>query len=340
MSYKKGDWVYVERILNSTHWLKASSQRIFRLQGEAPFYGTKGQGNTFGLEGCQLRPATQEEIQNHLIALAKERGFTHKTDIVGLRTTSRATYGENGQYTSNVNFEGVISDNSHSNWYYDFKEDRLVNWGLGLFIIYEKGVWAEIIKDNQMSKKITGYKCIKAYPGVKLGEVYILPVGIIISDSPEFWEPQYEEEFKAGDWVTVTGNDKGLCTEIINKTTIILGIKEDNIVNLLVKGLISIPNSDGGYNINTKWVRKATLEEIEAAQSIKLGKYNVIFKNSKVYIGCPGSESPYTKEEVQSIKRVLQLKYCKNHFIEFGESDTRIEINLEFCNKILQRLDA
>src|SRR3990167_10464902 len=53
------------------------------------------------------------------------------------------------------------------------------------------------------NKKITGYKCIKAYPGVKLCEIQKCFEGSYQDSYPEYWEPIYEEEYKIGDWVYV-----------------------------------------------------------------------------------------------------------------------------------------
>jgi len=62
--FKVGDKVMVTKIPESNHWICNTNRRLFTLEGgiENGFYGTGGAGHMYGLEGCEFRHATPEEI--------------------------------------------------------------------------------------------------------------------------------------------------------------------------------------------------------------------------------------------------------------------------------------
>lgn len=130
------------------------------------------------------------------------------------------------------------------------------------------------------TKKVIGYKLLKDYPTIpnslrKAKEIVVTSNGITAYvkgesygtsttlthwgvENTEFWEPIYEEEFKAGDWVTfIRPNDSEKITGMVkdphySRESILL---------------------DTGNTPAKEYVRHATPEEIEAASKtiLKLG---------------------------------------------------------------------
>lgn len=351
-------------------------QELEDLTGANYFYDLSGTE-----VGKYWKVATSEEIKEHLVKIAKSKGFKEGAKFKNL-------------------FSDSIQEVRWKNISYNQQRDSICfNPGF----IYEKGVWAEVIKEEKemytvdyckknkiailtknieeykeiiricnpsksekfygdnwytiiyeitgsyfdlrqqsnswldlseykviafeefkqsnlsMNKKITGYKCIKAYPGVKLGEVY--PADSHTAKLyPEFWEAQYEPEFKVGDWVTTTtsrpGYEKGNAGETFQITEI---DKKKNHVYFAPVRAVDIDR-----------VRLATPEEIQAASQVKLGKYTVIFNNGyKFTVGC----TTYTKKDAENAKKVLELRNI-DHIVFSGG----VQVNLETINKIISRL--
>jgi len=132
------------------------------------------------------RLATKEEIQEYLITEAKRRGFREETD-----------YREMEGGAINTLFFTHLKYYSYSNT----GEEQLTDENGGS--IYKNGKWATIVSqidelEKTMNKKIIGYKCIKAYPGVKLGATsncnYLTHK--FCEENPEFWKPICEEDEK------------------------------------------------------------------------------------------------------------------------------------------------
>jgi hypothetical protein len=104
-SFKVGDKVMVTKIPKSGHWICDDDRRIFTLKGgiENGFYGTGDGGFMYGLEGCEFRHATTEEIA----AAEWEPNKPYKVWIDGewnLRVSSNVV----GNFYTNGRFKGTI----------------------------------------------------------------------------------------------------------------------------------------------------------------------------------------------------------------------------------------
>lgn len=111
------------------------------------------------------------------------------------------------------------------------------------------------------TKKVTGYKLIKKYPSVEnlsLGHIEPYTTGLY-GKYPEFWEPEYEEIFNVGDWVTVieTPNDNHWILRTNDRTFKLNGINE------FFGCSYNNNTSAATYGLTRCKFRKATLEEIE-----------------------------------------------------------------------------
>lgn len=159
-----------------------------------------------------------------------------------------------------------------------------------------------VLNQNNMNKKIIGYKCPTSLfrDLIKEGTVYKstnsstthvygdyipddkqvtadrfkLPAEIV-----ETWEPVYEEQFKAGDWVVVLPEDSyyNNCEQG----------KAQKIIDLNSSGSITLEFSNGTLKSYSK-VRRATPEEISEAQTkvVRMGGENgfdLVIKGDKVF---------------------------------------------------------
>ena len=178
-----------------------------------------------------------------------------------------------------------------------------------------------VLKENNMKKKIIGYKCpTDLFKGrIRKGEIFTerstkdfvmyhkdhmtsgVPLEIV-----ESWEPVYEEEFKAGDYVLANGDaGAGGWSEQIVK----LYSMKDNPGNYLGGKMKETANfkallkSGYCYNIvQSNIIRKATPEEIRKAQEIKIDKYTVDYPgNGIAKIGC----NEYTIDQIESLLSLM-----------------------------------
>ena len=154
------------------------------------------------------------------------------------------------------------------------------------------------LKEEQMERKITGYKLIKEYPGSKgLGYFEKYTTGEL-SKYPEFWKPVYEEEPKVGDWVTIIKGTSNDSKRLAGRT---LKIKR---VDTRFR-FITVEEGDSGLHYNTgeknlpNEFRKATPEEIEAAQktivkmhSSNKGEFEIVVVDGKAYYRPDNRELP------------------------------------------------
>jgi len=144
--FKVGDWVIG---LDGCHPTYPKRIRLFKSDNSVEFNG--GSSNIIRCgDGVFVRLATPKEIEDHLIEEAKSRGFKE-----GVIKTSYFP-----EYSSAYNKENTYTMND-SQPQYEADKDAL---RMGGGIIYHKGRWAEIIKDEE----------------IKLNDVYsaeILPNG-------------------------------------------------------------------------------------------------------------------------------------------------------------------
>jgi hypothetical protein len=320
--FKENQWVYAKCNIypsweigryHEKHGIVPTSHRVFFR--ELP--------HTLNVDNDELRAATKEEIKEHLIKIAKEKGFTKGTKVY-------CTFAGN-PYTGYIGEEFCLSDSNHL-----FVNMLSESLNMGLYNPISNN-WSEIIKENQM--KITSYKCIKAYPGVKLGAITIENR----SAYPEFWEPQYQEEFKVGDYVIMENaggwsysSDNNGCLAIVLE----LGTRQDNFPSPVttISGVIQNPRSRSYVNfsnipiINRQGellIRKATPEEIQKAQEITLGQHKVTFKENSFKVGC----TTYFKDDAVTAYKVLQLSNMKE--LRFGDGTT---VNRAQIESILEKL--
>lgn len=236
-----------------------------------------------------------------------------------------------------IGYSGVSSYNGC----HGFEEGNQLNNSIE--ITYEqfcKYVLKENKEENMKKRKIIGYRCPidlwaeqDTYP--KKGDLYIkINFGNyqwekdkkdcfnIAKEIVETWEPVYEEEFKVGDIVVLTKAD--------------IYSEKDKIVG----SLVSLENGNSLYpiliksyslnrNIYCSKIRKATLEEIKAAQEIKIGEYIIEFLKEGFKIGC----GEYNIEDLNVCLEVLKLKNISH--IDFSGN----KITKETCERILERLN-
>ena len=190
----------------------------------------------------------------------------------------------------------------------------------------------KIKETKEVKKKIVGYKCpvdlwdgitvkegcifkvgeekLNYYPENNLGDIaFALPKQLV-----ETWEPVYEEEYKVGDWVIT----EGYCNEYDGKPL--------KITKIFKNYEREYANFEGGGTKNFAFpkriLRKATEEEIEAAQEITLGDYKVeILSKSKFKVGC----TEYSKADLDCAIQTLNLTNIKNLTFNDGTIVTLID---------------
>ena len=111
------------------------SQRIYFYPG-----GEKFSQWTFQLNSI-LRKATDSEIKKKLIKMSIEKGFKISSEVDGVRSIE-----EGEKYTQTHNFDIRINSRAKrigSGYYYNSKTDTLYNYGYGVCILYENGIWAK-----------------------------------------------------------------------------------------------------------------------------------------------------------------------------------------------------
>lgn len=131
--FKVGDWVFY----NSTTYKITG----FSDNNDPWVYGLRGDTEN-GYKKSVLRKATKEEIEKHLIKEAEKRGFKCGVQVKGLLKT-----------------ESMIKAGLQTPFEYVPNKDVLRS--KEYCIIYEKGIWAEIIEtitkkeaEKQLGKKI------------------------------------------------------------------------------------------------------------------------------------------------------------------------------------------
>ena len=161
---KEGDWVTVidwGRLYADTWEAYSNTYKLSRDFDGNNFYvswdygGATNNGfSSFGKMGGKLRKATKEEIKEALIKEAGKR-FKFESNFSRLRDINQLDLKELGCGFGS-NFFNDITPVLGSGFSYCKKTDTLYNYGHGVFIVYEKGQWAEVIEEK--TPKIRGYK--------------------------------------------------------------------------------------------------------------------------------------------------------------------------------------
>jgi hypothetical protein len=164
-----------------------------------------------------------------------------------------------------------------------------------IYYMFKLSTIQQLTKQNKMERKIIGYLCptdLFTDSTIQLkGSMYIKCEGFSQFYKPEkdcpskdfwlpreiveTWKPCYEEEYKAGDWITVINPKSGWVKDIEERT-----FKLVETPTTFSRGLAwstSGPNNlnvdKGRYGICQEEFRKATPEEIAKATVITIGGY-------------------------------------------------------------------
>lgn len=100
------------------------------------------------------RPSTPSEIKDALVKVCEKMGIVPGAKINVLRPIKS---GERWDYVSVSRGSENPLEKIGKAWYYNSATDTLYNWGYGLGIVYEKGQFATVVKEEEV--KIGGYKC-------------------------------------------------------------------------------------------------------------------------------------------------------------------------------------
>ena len=208
------------------------------------------------------------------------------------------------------------------------------NYDFGVEITYQQFL-KYVLKQETMN--ITGYKVLKLVPltTFKIGQIIPKDSGVFeeCKNFPEFFESIYEEEYKIGDWVIAIGknhtcdNDNfpiNIPWKILEFSSSINGIKNYHVYvdksSTNIKGICT--------NINS--IRKATEEEIQAAENVEINGYKANYsKGEYVKFGCKS----FTKTEIKCFLALLD--YDIDAKITIGST----QITSEILNKILSKLN-
>lgn len=149
---KVGDWVYFtgKGEFITPHWKIGIMGRIKNIEstGRIELEDFEGSNHISG-----FRLATNDEIKEHLIDVAKDKGFTHGVWFIAVRDTLPGEeIGAHGIYKGTYfKKDGKVG----GRYIYNPQTDTLTTSGYGLFVIYSNGQWATLEYEK---KKIT-LKC-------------------------------------------------------------------------------------------------------------------------------------------------------------------------------------
>ena len=129
--YKPGDWVYytkmqeVRKVVENNTYINTTSKELYDMYGSWMTMGAINQHYNI------VRMATKEEIENHLIELAKKKEYNTAKKVISVMHS--LTY--------------ILTFNKLT---YNHKNDILSD---GVVSIYQNGKWAKIVKEKE--KKFT-----------------------------------------------------------------------------------------------------------------------------------------------------------------------------------------
>lgn len=137
-----------------------------------------------------------------------------------------------------------------------------------------------------------------AYNGNRDFETFNLPEQW--NEALEFILGQLKPKIEVGDWVVVLKLSK-YSKNKIGEVKQVVGIADDCVFSGK-KDIVGFALSEmGGYWEPLENIRLATPEEIEAAQTIKIGSYKAEKVGNTIKFGCQS----FTKEELQAYKKLL-----------------------------------
>lgn len=179
-------------------------------------------------------------------------------------------------------------------------------------------------------KEITSYKCIKAYPGIKLGEIKLTDIPNNYAEYPEFWEPQYEPEFKIGDFVVCIG-ESNECHRGISS-----GWKKDLIYKITPTNTNDICKFGGvhGNGVYIESLRLATEEEIKVFQTITIGGYTAKKEGSLIAFGC----ARFSKEMLTQLLVISKTATSSGFDLNISKSGEIKVIDKVVTNQQIQSL--
>lgn len=170
--YEEGEWLYSVEKDNSNNY------NIFRygsIDGHR-YYSGEGYNiineNVTTFKGSRqpyvsditshVRKASPEEIGDILIRVAQYKGFHHGAKFMGVRDMEVNEKYTEGKYITKKNSKesGMIG----SKFWYNLETDILINWGYGGYVVYEKGVWATLKKEEQKPELSFGGRYVEVLP--------------------------------------------------------------------------------------------------------------------------------------------------------------------------------
>lgn len=144
--YKVGDYIM---------WPASSTRQVYRVTAKNgnQFTATSLDGkisSSYDSPHFQSRIATPEEVKSTLIKFSP---FKYSDKFKGLRNVAYGEILEHPKETSRSNYktDGTIG----SYYFYNSKTDTLYSAGFGVYVVYEKGVWATKL---DALPKISGYE--------------------------------------------------------------------------------------------------------------------------------------------------------------------------------------
>jgi hypothetical protein len=93
-----------------------------------------------------IKPASTEEIKNHLINEAKTRGFNTYVKFTAVRDVVRGDKTPSGL----CKFEEKTNGECGSCFIYDETKDCLITYGCGVYVVYENGEWATLKSQKEV----------------------------------------------------------------------------------------------------------------------------------------------------------------------------------------------
>ena len=143
--FKAGNWIKVIESSNKGYNGKPGKlYRIIRKSNNFLYYGPSDCIDTIVVK---VVLATSQEIKDHLVSLAKEKGFVHNAEFTAVRDTE-----PNKELDSQGIYSGFYSKDQVkvSIFTYNMETDTLTTSGWGLFVVYSQGKWATLKKRKEV----------------------------------------------------------------------------------------------------------------------------------------------------------------------------------------------
>lgn len=155
--FKKGDWVKVigadklgtmQNYPTGTILRVVDNDKCYR----ETCYAMDGKG--IGVHQSALTLATESDIKDHLVKIAKEKGFVFGRKFNAIKSPINLNYQRGRQdivdfkHVNSYGADGTIG----SEYGYDKESDTLITWGCGVYVIYSQGKWAKILSLEKILK--------------------------------------------------------------------------------------------------------------------------------------------------------------------------------------------